>query len=135
MTDFSAGFDPGSLEALTHLMGFEVLLDPRITEVLTKGSELIVTTAQTNAWTGFTNPTGPLEDSIYAYVVSTTEVDVAVGVPYGRRQEEGGQGFLDSLGRPMNNPAKPYLKPAVETDAPVIQSMLAFAVYDAWGSV
>jgi hypothetical protein len=133
--DFSASFDPGSLEKLTQLMGFEVLLTPELTDALTQAGELIVTTAQTNTWTVFASPTGELAGSIYFYVVSPTEVDVAVGVPYGRRQEEGGGGLLDSLGRRMTNPAKPYLGPAVETDAPMIQSMIENAVYNAWGAI
>jgi hypothetical protein len=134
--DFSASFDPGSLEKLTQLMGFGVLLDPRITQALTDAGELLVTTAQTNTWTVFASPTGELAGSIYFYVVSPTEVDVAVGVPYGRRRELGFSGMTDSLGRHYtNDPGKPYLQPAVDTDAPMIQSMIEFAIYDAWGAI
>lgn len=126
--DFSASLDPGSLDAITQMLGFQALLDPAIQDALTKAGNLVVTTAQTNTWTVFTNPTGNLAASIYFWVASPTEVDVAVGVPYGRRQELGGGNLLDSLGRRMTNPAKPYLVPAMEEDASMIEMLMANAV-------
>jgi hypothetical protein len=135
LSDFHLGFDPGSLEKITKLEGFAALLNPQIQDALTQVGQLLVTTAQTNTWTVFANPTGALASEIYFYVVSPTEVDVVAGIIYSRRQELGGGGFLDSLGRPMTNPAKPYLAPAVETDKPMIEMLMETAVYNAWGEV
>lgn len=136
LSDFHIGFDTPSLAAITHLIGFEALLNPQVTEALTQAGELLVTTAQTNTWSVFTAPTGQLASSIYFYVSSPMEVDVAVGVIYGRRRELGFEGMYDSLGRgPFHDPPKPYLAPAVETDKPLIQELMTTAVYNAWGEV
>lgn len=115
--DFHASFDPQSLEAITHMYGFGALLDPNIQDALTQSGSLVVTTAQTNTWTVFANPTGELASSIYYWVASPTEVDIAVGVPYGQRREKGFSGMTDSLGRYYpSDPAKPYLIPALDED-------------------
>lgn len=135
-SDFHMGFDPGSLAALTKLEGFAALLNPEVTKALTQAGELLVTTAQANTWTVFANPTGRLASSIYFYVVSPMEVDLAVAVPYGRRREYGFSGMTDSLGRFFpSDPAKPYLQPAIDTDTPLVQELMATAVYNAWGMV
>lgn len=136
MSDFSVGFDPGSLAKIVRLEGFAALLNPQITAALVLSGELLVATAQANTWQVFDNPTGQLADSIYFYVVSPEEVDVAVGVPYGRRREMGFDGMYDSLGRgPFHDPAKPYLQPAVDASRDQIQELMTIAVYDAWGSI
>lgn len=136
MQNFRLSFDPGSLSKITHLIGFEALLNPEITAALTQSGELLVTTAQTNTWSVFANPTGALAGSIYFYVISPMEVAVAVGVPYGRRREYGFSGMTDSLGRHfINDPGKPYLQPALDTDSPLVQELMTTAVYNAWGMV
>ena len=136
MQNFSISFDPGSLDKITQLKGFAALLNPEIQDALTQGASLLVTTAQANTWAVFTNPSGALADSITSYVVSPTEVDIIVGVPYGRRREYGFSGMTDSLGRFFaNDPGKPYAQPAVDTDAPMIQMLVETAVYNAWGEV
>lgn len=133
MPDFSVSFDPESLEKLVKLEGFAALLTPEIQTVLTEAGEMLVTTARANTWSAFASPTGELADSIYFYVVSPTEVDLAVGVPYGRRRELGFSGMTDSLGRYFpNDPAKPYLAPAVESDRDLIRERLKLAVLSAW---
>lgn len=134
MDNFSLGFDPGSLAAITKLEGFAALLNPEIADALTQAGELLVTTAQANTWAVFANPTGALADSIYFWVAGPTEVDLAVGVPYGRRREYGFDGMYDSLGRgPFHDPAKPYMQPALDEDKPMVQELIATAVYNAWG--
>lgn len=136
MQNFSLGFDPGSLAAITKLEGFAALLNPEVTDALTQAGQLLVTTAQTNAWTVFDHPTGQLADSITFYVASPTEVNLIVGVPYGRRREYGFSGMTDSLGRFFaNDPGKPYVEPAIEEDKPMVQELMATAVYNAWGEV
>jgi hypothetical protein len=134
MDNFSLGFDPGSLAAITKLEGFAALLNPEITDALTQAGELLTTTAQANTWSVFANPTGALADSISFWVAGPTEVDLAVGVPYGRRREYGFDGMYDSLGRgPFHDPAKPYMQPALDEDKPMVQELIATAVYNAWG--
>lgn len=134
--DFNCSFDPGSLDTITQLMGFSALLNPEITNALSQAGTMLVTTAQTNTWLVFEHPTGELAGSITFYVASPSEVDLTVGVPYGRRREYGFSGMTDSLGRYYaHDPAKPYLAPAVETDTPLVVAMLENAVYNAWGEL
>jgi hypothetical protein len=135
MDDFNIQFDPGSLAELTKLEGMAALLNPDVQKALTQAGELITTTTQTNTWGVFDNPTGVLASSIYFWVASPSQVEVAVGVPYGRRRELGGGGLRDSLGRPMNDRARPYMQPAVDTDAPMIQMMVKETVLNSFGGV
>lgn len=132
--DYSIGWNPGSLEELVRLAGFSALLDPEITAALTKIGEMVVTTARANTWEVFDNPTGALADSIYFHVVSPSEVEVGVGVPYGGRREWGFSGKVDSLGRYYaNDPGKPYLIPALYEDEPLAADMIELACYNAMG--
>lgn len=134
--DFSASLDPGSLDAITQMLGFQALLDPAIQDALSKAGNLVVTTAQTNTWTVFANPTGNLAASIYFWVASPTEVDVAVGVPYGRRRELGFSGRTDSLGRYYAfDPGKPYLEPAMQEDTDMILMYVAQGVEQAMSAI
>jgi len=136
MQDFNVAFDPGSLGELTKLEGMAALLNPAVQKALTQAGELLTTTAQANTWMVFDHPTGQLASSIYFWVAGPEEVDVAVGVPYGRRRERGFEGMYDSLGRgPFHDPAKPYLQPAVDTDAPMIQMLVRESVLSAFGGV
>lgn len=133
---FVLGFDPVSLATIAKLATFEGMLDPRIQGALDQSGQLIAQTAQANTWQVFANPTGELADSITVLVAGLEEVDVVVGVPYGRRREMGFEGMYDSLGRgPFHDPAKPYLMPAVESDVPLVQSLVADVITAAWGSI
>jgi hypothetical protein len=136
MMDFNISMDPGSLSALTQLQGFAGLLNPAVVEGLRQSGVLLVNAAQANTWNVFANPTGDLADSIYFYVISPTEVAVAVGVPYGRRRENGYSGFTDALGRYYpNDPAKPYLTPAVDDNTQEIQEIMEMAMNTALGRI
>lgn len=136
LSDWSIGFDPQSLQELVRLQGFSALLNPEITAALTKAGQVLVGAAQANTWQVFANPTGQLADSIYFYVVSPMEVAVAVGVPYGRRREYGFSGMTDSLGRfYANDPARPYLTPAVDDNQAQITALMEQAVNNALGRV
>lgn len=129
-------FDPQSLAEIVHLQGFGALLDPEIANGLAQAGSLLVTTTQTNTWTMFANPTGRLAGSIYFYVVSPSEVAVAVGVPYGQRRERGFSGMTDALGRYYPyDPAKPYLEPAIEEDQDMVVMFMERAVNNALGRV
>ncbi len=134
--NFSVGFDPGSLAKVTRLEGFAALLNPQVQAGMELSAELVQKTAQANTWAVFDNPTGELADSIYVWIAGPEEMDVVVGVPYGRRREMGFEGIYDSLGRgPFHDPGNPYLKPAVDADVSQIQELMALAVLDAWGSI
>jgi hypothetical protein len=63
------------------------------------------------------------------------DVEVGVGVPYGRRQELGGGGGTDSLGRRMTNPPEPYLQPAVDAHQADVEALMVTAVNNAIGRV
>jgi hypothetical protein len=134
--DFRASFDPGSLSAITQLLGFGALLNPEITNALTQGGQLLLTAAQDNTWQVFANPTGALADSGYFYVISPTEVAVAFGVPWAQRREKGFSGMTDALGRYYaSDPGKPYAQPAVDDNQDAIQALMAIAVNSALGRV
>lgn len=103
------------MKEISLFYGFEVLLQPEVQAALADISGKITEQAVQNTWQVFTNPTGQLAGSIAPVPGSLWEAQVGVGVPYGRRQELGGGGLTDSLGRIMTNPAKPYLRPAMES--------------------
>lgn len=125
---FSASFDTGSLATLTRLMGFSALLDPNIQEALTEAGTILTDAAVANTWEVFENPTGELAGTIYPWLKSPSEMEIRVDSPYGRRQELGGGGLFDSLGRPMTNPAKPYLAPALAANEDEVKALIAEAV-------
>jgi hypothetical protein len=63
-------------------------------------------------------------------------VAVAVGVPYGQRREKGFSGMTDALGRHyVNDPAKPYLQPAVDDHQQEVAEIMEMAVNTALGRV
>jgi hypothetical protein len=134
--DFHASLDPGSLEELVRLQGFASLLNPEITQGLTEAGTLLTNAAVANTWSVFDRPSGALANSIYPYVISPTEVAVAVGVPYGQRREKGFSGMTDALGRHyVNDPAKPYLQPAVDDHQQEVAEIMEMAVNTALGRV
>jgi hypothetical protein len=135
LDNFKMGFDPESLAVLTRVAGFQALMDPEITVMLTKVGTLLVSSAQINTWMVFDHPTGQLADSIFFWVASPTEVDLAVGVPYGRRRELGGGGLYDSLGRQMNDRARPYLQPALDQDQEFIKEIMKTGVMTVLGRI
>lgn len=133
--NWTVGWDTGSLEELVRLAGFSALLDPEITAALIQAGDLVVTTARTNTWNVFDNPSGTLASAIYFHVVSPSEVEAGVGVPYGHRREFSFYG-PDSLGRVYpNDIPRPYLIPAVDEDSPLIADMIALACDNALARV
>lgn len=134
--DFNISMDPGSLAEIVRLQGFSALLNPAITQGLTESGTLLTNAAVANTWSVFDAPSGALADSIYPYVVSPTEVAVAVGVPYGRRREKGFSGMTDALGRfYANDPARPYLQPAVDQHQQEVSEIIEMAVNIALGRI
>lgn len=133
--DFRASLDPGSLDELVRLQGFAALLDPAITQALTEAGTLLTNAAVANTWSVFDNPTGALASSIYPYVISPTEVAVAVGVIYGARREYGYLGKVDSLGRVGHDGPRPYLQPAVDQHQQEVAEIMEMAVNTALGRI
>lgn len=134
--DFHIGFDSGSLSEVTQLQGFAGLLNPAVQEGLTEGGTLLVNATVANTWSVFANPSGKLADSVYFYVISPTEVAVAVGVPWAQRRERGFSGMTDSLGRYYpHDPAKPYAEPAVDQTQQEIAEIMEMAVNTALGRI
>src|SRR5579859_278084 len=132
MTTFSRSFDLPSLAALARLHGFSVLLDDEIQPALIDVAQKITQDAQANTWQVFDNPSGKLADRIYPFVVSPAEMEIRVDVPYGRRRELGFSGMTDSLGRFFaNDPAKPYLQPALDANIDYAQERVGLAVESA----
>lgn len=134
--DFHASFDPGSLQEITRLQGFAALLNPEVTQGLTEAGTLLTNAAVANTWSVFANPSGELADTIYPYVISPTEVAIAVGAPHGRRREKGFSGMTDALGRfYANDPAKPYLQPAVDDHQQEVAEIMEMRVNAALGRI
>lgn len=134
--DFHVGFDPGSLAEIVRLAGFSVLLDAEIQPAIIEGGQLLTEMAQAKTWEVFDNPTGQLASTIYPYVISPSQMAIAVGSPYGRRRELGFSGMTDALGRYFaNDPAKPYLQPTVDTYGEAVAMLIAAGVQRAWARV
>lgn len=133
---FAALLDTASLDRLVHLAGFAVLLDPEIQAALTQAGKQITEAAQANTWQVFDNPSGALASSIYPWMASSEELQIVVGVPYGHRREYGFSGETDSLGRYFaNDPARPYLVPALVANEQAVLQLIEEAVNAAAGSV
>lgn len=111
---FDMSFAPGSLKEIVQFYSFEILLQPEVQTAMVEISEKITEVAQANTWSVFDNPEGTLAKSIEPIVDSPFEVQVGVGVPYGRRREYGFLGLTDSLGRVGGDRARPYLQPAMK---------------------
>lgn len=136
MSDFfSLSFDTPSLAAITELIGFKALLDPEITLALTKGGSTIAQAAIDNTWTAFQNPHGELASTIYPWLASPSEMEIRVDSPYGHRREYSFKG-PDSLGRMFpNDPAEPYLQPALDANEGEVVQLIEGAVTSAWGRI
>ena len=125
MTQFSMDFSPQSLKEISQFYGFNIMTSPEFQSALHAGAEQIVAAAQANAQSVFANPNGNLADSISAQPESMYEIQITVGVAYGRRREYGFSGMTDSLGRHfLHDPAKPYLKPALDSSQQEVLSAL-----------
>lgn len=135
MFDFHVSMDPKSLSEIVQLQGFAALLNPEITAGLTEASTLLENATAANTWNVFDNPSGALAGSIYTYVISPTEVAVAVGVPYGRRRELGFVGLTDSLGRVGTDRARPYAQPAVDDHQQEVREIMEMAMNTALGRI
>ena len=126
---FALSWDASSLSKIAELEAMGGLLDVEIYDTLDWIGELVSTTAKVNTWTAFQNPTGPTSDSIGYEIVSAKEVDITVGVPYGRRLEYGFSGMTDSLGRTFPYwPAEPYMQPALDSDRALIEEKMMLAI-------
>ncbi len=132
---FTAMLDTPSIAELVRLRGFSALLNPEIQAALIASGELLVGAAQANTWTAFMNPSGLLASTIYFYVPGPEEVQVIVASAYGHRREYSFKG-PDSLGRMFpNDPAEPYLVPALEANEQAVLDLMAVAVNSALGRI
>jgi hypothetical protein len=133
---FTMSFDPSSLATIAQMSGWSAFLTDSLSIYMVKIGDLLVEEAQENTWKAFADPTGDLADSIQSFLVPPWEVEIGVGVPYGRRREYGFSGMTDSLGRYYaNDPAKPYLRPALEASQGKIAEMLDAAVLETWNKI
>jgi len=135
MSLFSIAFDQASLSEIAQFYGFQTLLTQSVQMAMKNAGDLLVQAAQDNTWAVFDHPTGALASSIGVEDQGPMEIVIGVGVPYGRRQELGGGGLTDSLGRSMTNPAKPYLQPALDAHLSDVLSLLDAAVENAWAGI
>lgn len=127
--DFRMSLAPTSISEIAQLVGFAALLAPEVQAALSEGAQRVAEAAQAKTSQVFANPSGALADSIAPLTDSPFEVQVQVGVPYGRRRELGFSGKTDSLGRfyPYD-PAKPYLEPALQENEQAVLGLVEEAL-------
>ncbi len=128
-------FDPSSFSTITNLTQFAGFLEPEMETAMQQIGDLIVQAAQANTWAVFDNPTGALADSIRAIFDGPLAVEVGSDLPYARRREYGGGGLLDSRGRQMDDPARPYLEPALTENEDQIMLLMSNAAAEAFAKM
>ncbi len=132
MSFFSMTFDTASLAELVKMAGFKALLDEEITKALAQAGQTLTAAAVANTWAVFSSPTGELASTIYPWQASPSQMEIRVDSPYGRRREYGFMGMTDSLGRgPFNDPAKPYLAPALADNEDAVAQLISQAAQSA----
>lgn len=133
MMEFSASFDPASLAEIAQFAGIGVLLDGNVQSALSSGAGQVRDQAVANTQTAFRNPSGQLASTIAVDDSSPFEKRVVVGSPYGHRREKSFKG-PDSLGRMFpNDPAEPYLEPALVQMEQAVMADVEQAVLAALG--
>jgi len=126
---FSIAFDASSLQVIERLLKFDATLDAELGPSLEASAIAVRDTAIANTWQVFQNPTGVLAGTIQYILDSPTQVEIGSDSPYARRREEGFSGMTDSRGRYYaNDPAKPYLGPALESNMGMIEANTQAAV-------
>lgn len=132
---WSMSLDPQSLAEIARFSGWEAYLSPAVQAALLKGAETVRNAAVANTWSAFRNPQGTLAGSIEVVPDSRYEIQVSVGVPYGHRREFSFHG-PDALGRVFpNDPAEPYLIPAMNANQQAVLTDVEIAVETALGRI
>jgi hypothetical protein len=130
---FNVGYDQRSLSEIAQFYGFNTFLSDEMRQSMQQAGDLLQGAAVANTWQVFTSPTGELADSIEPILISPYEVQIGVGVAWGRRREEGFMGMTDSLGRgPFNDPAKPYMAPALADNEQAVLTLIEQAAQRAF---
>ncbi|HTJ49442.1 MAG TPA: hypothetical protein VL443_08330 [Cyclobacteriaceae bacterium] len=127
----SVSLDQSSISFVKDLARFQTFLDPMLSEKLQAIAEIISNAAVTNTWSAFQNPTGLLASTIEIIRTSSLSIEIGSDSPYARRLELGFNG-TDSLGRTYNNPAEPYLTPALDENSDLAMQEMMNAVTDAF---
>ncbi len=131
----SVGFDEASLGAIAHMAQFSVFLDNEIAPTLKKIGDDIAYDAIVNTWAVFAHPNGDLASTIEAIPTDAMSISIGSDSPYARRREFGGGGLLDSLGRAMNDVAKPYLEPALTANEDKIMQSMGLAIAEGFAQM
>jgi len=132
----NVAFDSASLGAITNLARFGAFLEPEMGAAMSQIGDIIVQAAVANTWAVFEAPTGALADSIRAILDGPMAVEVGSDSPYAARREFGFSGQTDSRGRfYANDPAKPYLTPALEQNSDQILQVMGLATAEAFAKM
>jgi len=125
----SIAYEPTSLKRLGNMLKVHSFLAPELSSTMQQIGDIIVAAAVANTWAVFDEPTGTLADTIKAVLSGPYEVTIGTDSPYGLRREYGFMGMTDSLGRgPYNDPAKPYMQPALDDNVDQINALINAAV-------
>ena len=126
------GYDAQSLAAIARLQDLEPYLNAEMAIAMDEIGTMLMVTAIVNTWKVFANPTGDLADTIHPVTISPLEIEVGSDSPYAARREFGFMGKTDALGRgPFNDPAKPYLDPALTENEDQIMVIMNNAAAEA----
>ena len=125
----SMSFSPESMKELVAFAGFGTMLSEEVQTALKQGGQIIVDASVANTWEVFANPSGALASTLGVVVDSPFEIDVGSNSPYAARREFGYSGKTDSRGRYYaNDPAKPYLQPALDDNQQSVLQLIDVAV-------
>lgn len=132
----NVSFDPSSFESITNLTQFAGFLEPEMESAMQQIGDIIVQAAVANTWAVFAAPTGQLASTIMATLDGPLQVEVGSTSPYAARREFGFSGQTDSRGRHyVNDPAKPYLIPALEQNEDQIMLIMSNAAAEAFAKM
>ena len=122
-------YEPKSLKRLGNMLSVHSFLAPELSSTMRQVGDIVVAAAVANTWEVFEDPTGELASTIKAMLSGPYEVTIGSDSPYAMRRELGFMGMTDSLGRgPYDDPAKPYMQPALDDNVSQIDIMISDAV-------
>ena len=130
------GFDAASLERLSRLTEFDMMLALFFGEAMATSLDELEAASQAMMAAGFKNPTGVLETAFRKRVSNPFRAILGNYLPYAQRRNYGFSGMTDSLGRFYpHDPGIEWAEGAVEMATPYVEEIFRKAVLDAIAEV
>jgi hypothetical protein len=128
----SIAFDTESLGNIAKLAQLGSFIESEMAPTLQKIGDDVAYDAIINTWAVFAHPNGVLADTITAILADPMTIEVGSNSSYAARREFGFSG-TDSLGRTFtNDPAKPYLEPALTANEDEILQAMGNTIAEAF---